>query len=367
MRTQMLQLMLAGGCLPTVKPLDIQNDTGRLPNGGTSPVQTEALVATIADDYSLGAVATISLAHLSIDDTLSPTSGDAVIRATDSHAVLLNRLNTDTVQVFSETLREPDTEIALPDLSNPQDAVFCDDKLWVSLHNSDTMPIFDIENSLMVGSVNLEEWAGTDGHAEASTMVRQESSVFLAVQEIRQDDAWVSDGGTILQIDCQSTAVIGQFEIGPSPVLKTGTEENLLGYKTGIYGDLDGEVGLFDVDGGETHPLVRESSLGIDIHDFAFSQNHLVYSVASEDWDFQLHCQNLTTGEIQSSPVTSSYLSDLSMDDQGRLWVSKRTGWSSGAPEPSGLDVIDPSTCQSFLTGGTPLQLTLPPFNVAFR
>ena len=101
--------MLMWACMPMVTPDKVGSpgladptaeDTAVADTGVAEPVQTHALISTIAEDYSVGAVAMVNLDTLALSDTLTPTSGDAVVRAVNSQAVVLNRLNTDTVQVF---------------------------------------------------------------------------------------------------------------------------------------------------------------------------------------------------------------------------------------------------------------------------
>ena len=64
----------------------------------------------------------------------------------------------------------PMLEFALEDLSNPQDAVLCDGKLWVTQHNAARITAHDPETGLIVDAIDLSPWAGSDGAAEASVV-----------------------------------------------------------------------------------------------------------------------------------------------------------------------------------------------------
>jgi len=366
-RVLLFTAVLSLGCMPSVSPEVVVQDTGvgeivESPSVSVS----RAVVSTVADDYSLGALATVELDGLALHDTLAPTSGDAVVRTAGTLTIVLNRMNTDTFQVFEGSWATPKLDVALPDLSNPQDAVLCGGKLWVTLHNGIDLPAYDPRTGLLVGSADLSPWAGVDGRAEAASMVVVDGQILVAIQQLKQDDGWSSDGGAIVQVDCTDGVAVDWVGIGPSPSIRKGPSASVA-YKVGLYGPLDGRLGLLDHESKEDVILVEEADLGVDIYGFDVSQQHLVYTTADDDWRFQVHCLDLATGITTHSDTTSSYLSGVSMDPFGRVWVSRRLGWSSTEAEPTGLDLIDVRTCQSIFTEGGPMATALPPFNVVFQ
>ena len=130
MTTRIVILLGFVGCMPSVTPSDTVNgefDTGRSDTatpsdtGGPAGSYAEVLLATIASDYSLGAVATVDLETGAVNDALATTSGDAVIRSTGGLAVVLNRFNTDSVRVYSgDDWSQPELESPSPIYRTPK-------------------------------------------------------------------------------------------------------------------------------------------------------------------------------------------------------------------------------------------------------
>ncbi len=358
------------GCLPTVTPDGVNEDTSEpiVPAVSDTGTPQTAIVAGLSKDYSHGAISTVNLEDWSIEDSIVPTSGDVVVRASDETAFVLNRLNTDTVQVFSGALAVPDLDVGMPDLSNPQDAVICNDQYWVTLHNASFLPRFN-DQGLQVGEVDLTEWVGSDGSAEAASMVRSPSKehVYVTVQQFMQDEGWTSEGGAVLEISCADGSIQRVMEMGPSPSISPGPDEGLLGYKTGLYGVLDGEIGTIDRATEQRTVYVTDTEVGTDLGAYAFFGEHLVYAASDSDWVFKISCLNITTGETQHMDPLNQYVSDITADAEGRFWVSLRHGWADGSIDGVGVSVLDASQCASLLPSGQLLQFTLPPYNVAFR
>jgi hypothetical protein len=363
MRTLLLALC---GCMPSVVP-DKNSPLGALDDTASgSGEMSLAVLSTIASDYSVGSLAVVHLDTLGLEDTLAPTSGDAVVRGLEDTVVVLNRLNTDTLRLYTPgAWVAPDLELALPDLSNPQDAVWCGERLWVSLHNADHLPAYDATGR-RVAKADLSPWAGSDGSAEASGMVRVGERVVVALQQLAQDGGWTSEGGAIVAVDCETTEVQTLLEAPLSPSLVPGPKDGLLLVRTGLYGELDGAVVALEVETGEVETLLTEAEVGMDITDVASSSEDVVFLTATTEWTFGVHCLSLQTGSWQTGLVTSSYLSEVAMDDRGRAWVSVREGWGPEAALEPGLILFDAATCAPVLEDGASIKPTLAPFNVSF-
>ncbi len=351
-------------CMPTVKPDSNPNlqHTGDTTSGTLS--ESLAIISTSANDYSVGAIATINLSSLSINDTLAPTSGDTVVRSLDTDVAVLSRLNTDTLRIYTPGHWEaPDLEIALPDLANPQDAKTCGGNTWVSLHNEKQLSAFD-NHGRLVASADLTPWVGTDGAAEASSLAVVEGELIVAIQEIAQDDGWRGDGGVIGRVDCATGEVEALVDASPSPSLIGGPNPTTIGIKTGIYGSLDGTVFLYDTTTGQREVLITEEELGVDITAASIRGSDMVFLSADADWNYSIHCMDISTGSHVTNMTLPSFLADVAIDDYGRAWVSAREGWSPDGASQPGLLLIDTSTCASLTDA--PIHTTLPPYNVAF-
>jgi len=357
-------------CMPTVTPDKVGSpgilDTAVLDSGEAPPTQTLAVIGTLADDYSVGAVATVQMDTLALSDTLSPTAGDAVVRAVEDQVAVLNRLNTDTVRLFDPAdWSRPELELALPDLSNPQDAAMCGDKLWVSLHTADHVPAYD-HMGRRVAKADLSDWTGTDGAAEALRMHVYEDTLILSVEQFAQDAGWVSEGGAVLQVDCQTAEVTELLQATPSPAIVAGPEAGTVLVRTGLYGELDGELMLLSLETLQTEVWLTESEVGGDITGVAAYGETLLYLSVDTDWTYRLHCRDIGTGDETVGMQTPSFLSDLQVDDRGRAWVTARAGWSSDADTTPGIHLFDAHACQALTPEGEAIRTTLNPFNVSF-
>jgi len=335
--------------------------------GGLQDPQDAVYVSTIADDYSMGALVRVDLTHLKVEEDLTATTGDTVVVTTGEKVVVLNRLNTDTVRIYQPgEWTHPELEFALPDLSNPQDAVICNDQIWISQHNRDKLTAHSLTTGMVVGSVDLSPWTGADGFAEATNVFVQDDAIRIIVQEFNQNDNWSSEGGAILSVPCQGGTPSQLEEVGPSPSLVASNHPNIWGVRTGLYGEFDGAIYIMDGDSIQTPPIITEETVQADITSAALTTNHLMFITADTDWNYTVRCLELSTGNIQVAMSTSSFLSDLAIDYQGRAWVAARSGWSSEAPDPGGLYVFDPDQCDTALTTEGPIRTTLNPYNISF-
>jgi len=365
----MIALLLLA-CMPMVTPDEVGSpglvDTAGLDSGQPAYGQTVAVISTLADDYSVGAVATVDLNSLALSDTLSPTAGDAVVKTVDERVAVLNRLNTDTLQLFEPSdWLAPVLDLALPDLSNPQDAAWCGDRLWVSLHTADHLPAYDRLGRRTL-KADLSEWSGTDGAAEAVGMRVHEGALFVALEQFAQDEGWVSEGGVVVRVDCETAQVTQVLAAPPSPSIVAGPSEGTALVRTGLYGETDGVVMMLDLQTQQTEVLLMEEELDADITGAAIHGDTLVYLSADSSWNYSVHCMSLQTGEHQTAMTTASYLSDVQVDDRGRAWISARAGWSGESQTMPGLHLIDTGRCTSLLPAGEAIRPTLSPYNLSF-
>ena len=356
MTRRIAPFLIAFGCMPTVKTgpdggARFSSDSGvdsATPDdtGDATRPLTQVLLTTIATDYSLGALATVDLETGQVDDALATTSGDSVVRSTDGRAVVLNRFNTDSVRLYDgEDWSQPTLEFALADLSNPHDAVICDDRLWVTQHNASQITAHDPETGLVVDSIDLSRWTGSDGAAEASGMLVDGASILVSVQQFDQDAGWTSEGGALLRFPCAGGSASVVAEIGPSPGIASGSTGSDLVMRTGLYGTSDGVVAMVDAQTGDQTVLVTEAEFERDITGVAITPTTLVFITTTADWMYQIHCLDRATGVRTDGPQTTAFLSDLAIDDRGRAWVAARMGWAPDSPTQGGLTIVDAASC----------------------
>ena len=205
----------------------------------------------------------------------------------------LNRFNTDSVRIYDgEDWSQPTVEFALADLSNPQDALLCGDKLWVTQHNAAQITAHDTRTGLVVDSIDLSPWAGTDGAAEASGMLADGETILVSVQQFDQDSGWTSEGGVLLRFSCSGGTPSVVTEIGPSPSVASGSTGEDLVIRTGLYGEADGVVASVNSQTGEHTVLLEEADFGRDITGVAITPTVLVFVTTTPDWIYQIHSVN---------------------------------------------------------------------------
>ena len=117
-------MLLLFSCMPVVTPWARHGaqppaDSGQQDDTGGAG-DTVAVLATVADDFSLGALATVNLQTWNISDGLAPISGDPVVVAAGQWLVQLNRYNYDTVRLYQPSAwLQPLWEVSLADGANP--------------------------------------------------------------------------------------------------------------------------------------------------------------------------------------------------------------------------------------------------------
>ena len=120
----------------------------------TSPVNelgsNGIIMATVAMDYSVGALATFDTETSTLTENISSISGDPALVMDGGWLWQLNRYQYDTLRKYDPSnLQVPVAEISLaPDVgsSNPHDVAVCGDALYVSLYGSDSLPILDLDS-----------------------------------------------------------------------------------------------------------------------------------------------------------------------------------------------------------------------------
>jgi hypothetical protein len=366
--TRMLPLIL-WACVPRVSPKNPESPTpASLDSGDISTlgsVQTKAILATVADDYSLGTLATVDLDTWSTRDTLSPISGDPAVVADGGYIIQLNRYNYDTVRVYHPgDWDAPVLEFALADGANPQDADVCGGALWISQYGLPRLVAHDLDSGFLLGAVDLSALADGDGIPEASSMVEVDGVLYVSLQRLDRDNGWTGNTGTIVALDCTTKEVVQQWSTGPSPSIVPFNDGQMLVH-TGLYGALDGGVQLFDpIDGLADSVVLSESEIGQDITAVLAHGEHAVVLSAGSDWNYTIGCLDMNTGEYAVAEQTGGYLASGSVNDRGEAWIAARQGYAD--PDvPGGIIVYRIDDCVS-LVGADWIPTVLAPFSIGF-
>ena len=98
------------------------DDTGTPGTTGPAP-QTTALLTTVANDYSVGALASFDLGTLAISDELTAATSDSYVKVDDGVAIIINSYGTNSIRLYTPgDWSAPTLEFSTGARSNPHDA-----------------------------------------------------------------------------------------------------------------------------------------------------------------------------------------------------------------------------------------------------
>ncbi len=337
-------------------------------------VEGIAVVATVATDYSVGALAAVDLETWATDDEIATVSSDPAVMADGGWLFVLNRYGFDTVRIYEPGVLEmPAAEFSAGDRANPQVALVCGGELFVTLHSRDYLPVYDLSSTWMVGSVDLSPFDDGDGSPEASTVVRIGEKLYVALEQFDQMNDWMPAGGRVIEVDCASRAVERVWEVGNAPTVHPYPDhDDRLIIRTGVFFDsnhgmaYDGAIRLFDITNGElSDTLVDEESLEANLGPVAATANGKAIFLSSDAaWRYTIHCLDLETGVSRSAETTDMYLASMTGNDRGEAWIAARPG-PADPGAGGGIIVYDIDRCEN-RTSGAPVSLSMPPYSITF-
>ncbi len=363
-------LFLLGAC----------HDSGTAPDSEATPgplrARTEgvAVVATVASDYTVGALAVVDEETWAVEDAIATVSSDPAVMADGGWLFLLNRYGFDNVRLYEPgALEAPVVEFSVGDRANPQVAMMCAGGLFVTLHSRDYLPVYDPATAWMIDEVDLSDFDDGDGSPEAATMVRFGDTLYVALEQFDQLGGWMPAGGTIVKVDCRSRTVLEAWDAGNAPTVHPypGREDALI-VRTGVFftpqHDLafDGAIRLFDVaEGRFSAPLVEEETIQENLGPVAASRNgKAVFITSDARWQYGIYCLDLEAGTYRVAERTDLYLASIAADDRGQAWIAARPG-PADPGAGGGIIVYDIDRCER-LTGEQPIALEMPPYSLTF-
>ncbi len=341
----------------------------------TDPPQTVAYVAT--SDGSVGALATVALDDWAIEDQLTALTGDTVLTVDGGKLFAINRYEHDSIRIYDpQNLNTPQVEFSTGSGSNPHQALFCDGSVFVTRYSEASLGVYDPDIGLPVSTVDLAPYADDDGIPEASNMVRIGDSLYVGLHRLDRDNGWAAaaGGGLVAQVDCASKEVVQTWTTGNNVNLMVhplDPEQLLL--TDGLFYDENYAVTL---DGGahELAPaaddevgeyLLTEDVVGGNVAGLAANENGHGILISAEDAGYRIFCLDMTDWSLEELEFTTSYLSDIEINDRGEVFIAARTSWLDPG-SLGGLIVYDAETCDS-LTGDDWITFSLDPNSVTFR
>ena len=301
------------------------------------------IMATVAMDYSVGALATFDLDSQTLTENIASVSGDPVIIMDGGWLWQLNRYQYDTLRKYDpDNLQVPVAEASLASevgSSNPHDASVCSDQLFVSLYGENRIPILDQASLEQINDIDISEWADADGTAEASSMVVVDDQLYVGLQRLDRNNNFEPGTSVSLQIDCPSQSVVNSWEMGSNVdliewddgvAMVTQSTDNL-------------EAGVLAWDGTDwTRVWTADGNMSAT----EYKDNRLFYSsLNTSQTEYVLHCVDVTSGTQSTSDAWSEYITDLLIEDSTTGWVGAHWGWNDPSSSDPGLYQIDLDTC----------------------
>ncbi|MBM4391284.1 MAG: hypothetical protein FJ090_09190 [Deltaproteobacteria bacterium] len=235
--------------------------------------------------------------------------------------------------------------------SNPYEARECEGKLFVTLYGRKNIGVYDPSTGVAAGTVDISAYDDGDGYPEASSMVEADGKLYVALNQLDQDNRWVANGGKIIEVDCATMSVTQGWAAEPNPSIRQWPGVGML-VTTGVY-DVEGDGALysFTPGAGLSAALWSESAEVGDLAGAAMvDATHGVLLTTSADNVTTAHCYD--NGTVASVMQTTSYVSSVSaVGDGATVWVLGRYNYAN--PDSSGgIAVIDAQACADLTASG---------------
>lgn len=325
----------------------------------------DVVQATVSMDYAVGALATIEKSDFHLQDQISSISGDPVLDFDGTFLWQLNRYRYDTLRKYDPAnLSVPLSEVSLrfdsEESSNPQAAVRCAEKLFISQHDKSELLILDVDTLEKVGAISLVDFTDADGSPEAATMVlRDANTLYIGLQRLDRNQNWNSVGSIIAEVDCLSQEVISQYDFGADIRLYEHEESILL--SSSARDEQTGGI-FYMSPNGEITPYVELEDL--EILDVTHIGEHLYFITISEDFTEQeVYCASKEDGVLHSLRSFQEFLTFIESDGDS-LWIGAHWGWNDPENAMYGTHIWTVDGCS--IQEEVHIQGALAPFDMVF-
>lgn len=321
------------------------------PSADAPPLDTQdwsgasTVVATVSQDYAVGALATVRLDDHAVRDTIVDISGDPGVHSSGDWVFQTNRYGYDTVRVYVPgDWSAPTAEFALQDLSNPYDVDACADRLFITQHGATFLAVHGFDGTEQA-RVDLSALADDDGLPEPARGLVFGTELLVSVMNYDRDDGWAPNGGALVLVDCTTAEITHQEPVATPTLMPADTGALVHEHGEGLR-RWDGALGDVVV------PLTENVVDGAAVGDKALV-------VTEEDGSYSVVCADLVSGETRRHE-TPWFITDVALTD-GQAWLAARAHWT--APDDrGGLLIWDIASCTA---QGEPIRTELDPFSLA--
>lgn len=334
----------------------------------------------LTTDYSTGSYSTIELDTLTANKNLP---GQAGIVESDNTGVyfngriyIINRGAPSNITVVDRA--DPTAalnQFSTGDSTNPYAMAFnSDTEAYVCLYAKNEILVLDptATSDQIISTIDLSGFMAAgdpDGIVEASTMLKVNDYLFVALQRLNRNNSFAAENDALLVVVDTATHTVVDTDASTPNVVDaitlTGRNPQFMFYdetsgkifvaETGSYGVNDGGVETVDPTAFEAEGFViDESELGGDAGAVAVS-NGTGYVVVAVTWStntiMTFDASDGTKGD--DLLVKEAFIPSLTLDDQGRLFVPDRDNTTPG------VRIYDTADNTEITT--TPINVGLPP------
>ncbi len=330
-----------------------------------------ALVVTT--DFQSGSYAVISTEDYEASVNLQVIHSDAICRFSGSEntPLIVSRLGADSLSLLNpQSGWSIQGEHSAGAGSNVQDVALLPGDLAVVARYSDShLLLLNTETGEFEGEIDLTAYADEDGVPEAAWVLPVGERIFVALQ--RLTSLRPSDFSLLVEVDLPSMSVVGEWELTTSnPFVKmryhTSLGQIVLG-ETGLFGELDGGVELFDpLTNTLSGLLITEETLGGDILDVILSDGDkgwalVAISIGAGSYKTRLVSFDISSGVVLNTIADSDAydFASIELSPNGlEIWMADRNRTQPGVRIFSALD--DEELFEKAIDTG------LPPYMICF-
>ncbi len=326
---------------------DTDSDTDTDPQG-----QTTAYLTT--SDFSVGALAVVNLEDGTFDEP-TDMAADASVHVEDGHVYVIGRLGFDYVRRYLPgSWDAPVSEFSVG--TNPNDLEICDSKTFVSHYGETWIGIYDDDGTL-TGTVDLSTYGDSDTIGpEASNLAEVAGTLYVVLQRLNRDGGWVTEGSKVVEIDCASESITGDWDVGGNAQLWQAPTGEL--YVTHEAWDTT-PAGLSKLDpGGDGFTTVVEFTDGNPVG-IAVSQDGTtgLMNITNSSYQYGVQCVDLGDGSTTEAEwLDYGYMVGIGGNDRDEAFMGGHYGAANG------VVVYDIASCAQTSVIGT----TLPGTSVVF-
>ncbi len=330
-------------------------------------------------DYATGSSSVIWLdgSYTNNNDVASIHS-DAVSRYYKGLVYVINRQNGDNIQVLDpsngfSTLRQFSTGNG----SNPKDIAFLSEtKAYITRYETNDLWIVNPSNGNYLGSIDLSQFADSDGLCEMDQMLIKDGMLFITIQRLDRDNWWLPVGDSyVAVVDAAADTLFDTDPVTPGKQAISLSGANPFSdiqfnpYTNRLYVSCVGYWGMADAGVEIINQytylsegfMLTESAAGGEINDVEIVSADKGYAIITNS---SFHTELISFDPSTGTKLGTLYspggyvINDIEISPYSELFLADQTETNPGIRI---YDTFDDTELTS-----DPIDVGLPPFDIAF-